>query len=250
MRAICEIPLPEVLWSSSGSGPRHCSHTNKMSSKHFGSIVQKEPIPSQEYHPLRWEWVIRFPYPHLPLSLSALGIEANKGLHLWVRPPPPSRGCQRCSVRTGCHPAPLPTPAGQPFSDRSPCLQQAALCVAPLPSSGSLLAPLRQPGCTDPPARAGLSAAGADQAPGSSRPETSPLLSAGSASSGPASVPRSLPGWETRDRREKVLSRPRTGSGGGEGGDRGESRVVGGSVSGRQRMADAGSRRVGRLKNR
>lgn len=106
----------------------------------------------------------------------------------------------------------------------------------------------RQPGCRDAPSRAGRSAAGADQAPSSSWPETSPLSSAGSASSGPASVPRSLPGWETRDRREKLLSRPRTGPGGGEGGDRGQSRVVGGSVLGRQRMADAGSGRVGRLK--
>lgn len=39
--AICKIPLPEVLWSSSGSAPRHRSHTNKMSSKHFGSAAQK-----------------------------------------------------------------------------------------------------------------------------------------------------------------------------------------------------------------
>lgn len=67
---------------------------------------KREPIPSQEYHPLRWEWVIRFPYPHLPLFLSASGIVANKGPCLWVGPPPPSRGCQRCSVRTGCHPGP------------------------------------------------------------------------------------------------------------------------------------------------
>lgn len=167
--------MPEVLWSSSGSGPRHCSHTNKMSSKHFGSTVQKEPIPSQEYHPLRWEWVIRFPYPHLPLSLSALGIEANKGLHLWVRPPPPSQSCQRCSVCTGCHPAPLPTPAGQPFNDRSPFATGSAVCS---PSSLLRLSP-RSPAAAGlhgpPPARAGRSAAGADQAPGSSRPETSPL---------------------------------------------------------------------------
>lgn len=40
---------------------------------------KREAIPSQEYHPLRWEWVIRFPYPHLPPSLSASGIEANEG---------------------------------------------------------------------------------------------------------------------------------------------------------------------------
>lgn len=151
-----------------------------------------------------------------------------------------------------------------PPRPRFPLLQGSPLATAPPFATGgdvcspsSLFPPpalsslsQRQPGCRDAPSRAGRSAAGADQAPSSSWPETSPLPSAGSASSGPASVPRSLTGWETRDRREKLLSRPRTGPGGGEGGDRGQSRVVGGSVLGRQRMADAGSGRVGRLKNR
>lgn len=179
--AICEIPSPEVLWSSSGSGPRHCSHTNKMSSKHFGSTTQKEPIPSQEYHPLRWEWAIRFPYPHLPLSLSALGIEANKGPRLWVGPPPPSRGCQRCCVRTGCRPGRSSHSCRTARQPPLPRLQQAALCEAPLSSSGSPRSPC------------GSRTARTPQPELTKRwPETSPLPSAGSASSGPASVPAGL----------------------------------------------------------
>lgn len=188
---------------------------------------KREPIPSQEYHPLRWEWEIRFPYPHLPLSLSASAIEADKGPRLWAEPPPPCRGWQRCSVRTGCAtPAPLPTPPGQPFSNRQRCAQPLlpapALCSLPLWLHGP-----RMP----------------------SRDSAAALPSAGSASSARSCRCPPLPAG-LGDPREELLSHPRSGPGRGEGGERGESRAVGGSVLGRQRMADAGSRRVGRLENR
>lgn len=129
-------------------------HLNILAAQH-----KREPIPSQEYHPLRWEWVTRFPYPHLPPSLSASGTEANEGPRLWGGPPPPSWGCQRCSAT----PAPLPTPSGHPFSDLSPRLRQAAMCVAPFPPPAL-------------PAAAGLHGAPIpSRALTKLRPETSPL---------------------------------------------------------------------------
>lgn len=125
--AICKIPLPEVLWSSSGSGPRHCSHTNKMSSKHFGSTVQKGadskpgipsvalgvgdslPLPPPPPFPLHRElWLIR-------------GRVRGQG----PRRPPEAVSADLCAP--AATPAPLPTAAGQPFSERGKCVQPSSL---------------------------------------------------------------------------------------------------------------------------
>lgn len=122
------------------------------------------------------------------------------------------------------------------MSDISPRLQQAAMCVAPFSPPALSSLPLRQPGCTEPHPEPG-----ADQAAPGQKPPQSPA---------PVLPLCPLPvGLGNRDRRQKLWrNRPRSGPGDGEGADRGESRVVGGSVLGRRRMADAGSRRVGRLK--